>query len=380
MQINIRFFTYSAIFIFLIGCKEEKKTVPSTIRPSPSTKQIVSPQDTTVIKEIPDGIDPPEGMVWVSGGLIEQGAVPEDEMAMEHEKPAHKVAIDGFFMDITEVTNAEFKKFVDETAYTTVAEREIDWEEMKKQLPEGTPKPHDSIMQPGSLTFKKAKTTVANLYDFSQWWQWTIGANWKHPDGPKSSLVGKGNEPVVHIAYEDAIAYCEWAGRRLPTEAEWELAAQGGHSGSVYFWGDEASELSQKANTWEGEFPVTNTKADGFDKRASVKAYPPNDFGLYDMAGNVWEWTSDWYDTGYYTALAETNSVPKNPQGAASPYNARDPYAKEKVMKGGSFLCNASYCASYRISARMATSLDSSLEHLGFRTVASADMLRNKYR
>ncbi|HDZ14602.1 MAG TPA: formylglycine-generating enzyme family protein [Pricia sp.] len=371
-----RGFTFLFLFIFLIGCNQKKKEVLTSDDTSNKTQPKLATQDTTVIKEIPDGIQTPDGMVWIPGGVIKAGAVPQDEMAMEHEKPAHKVAIDGFFMDINEVTNAQFKKFVDETYYVTVAERDIDWEEMKKQLPESTPKPHDSIMQPGSLTFKKAKSSVANLYDFSQWWQWTIGANWKHPDGPKSSLVGKENEPVVHIAYEDALAYCEWAGRRLPTEAEWERAAKGEHTESIYSWGDDVSELSRKANTWEGEFPVTNTKADGFDQRASVKRYPPNDFGLYDMAGNVWEWTSDWYDTGYYQKVADTSTILKNPQGAVSPYNARDPYAKEKVMKGGSFLCNASYCASYRISARMATSLDSSLEHLGFRTVASVDMVK----
>ncbi len=378
MHCSIRVFTLLSTFVFLIGCKEEKKTAPTSDETSRTIKkQEVSVQDTTFIKEQPEGVDTPDGMVWIPGAIIEQGAVPQDKMAMEHEKPAHKVAIDGFFMDITEVTNAEFKKFVDETGYKTIAEREIDWEEMKKQLPEGTPKPHDSIMQPGSLTFKKAKTSVPNLYDFSQWWQWQIGANWKHPDGPKSSLIGKENDPVVHIAYEDALAYCEWAGRRLPTEAEWERAAQGNQNESIYLWGDDGSELAKKANTWEGEFPVTNTEADGFGKRAPVKSYPPNDFGLYDMAGNVWEWTSDWYNTDYYTEVAAQNTILKNPEGAKSPYNARDPYAKEKVMKGGSFLCNASYCASYRISARMATSLDSSLEHLGFRTVASVDMAKN---
>ena len=375
MYTSIRFFSFLLTFIFFTGCKEENKTVATSQGISSQKKELS--QDTTVIKKIPEGLNTPEGMVWIPGAIINQGAVTGDNMAMEHEKPAHKVAVDGFFMDITEVTNAEFEKFVEETNYVTVAERQIDWEEMKQQLPEGTPKPHDSIMQPGSLTFKQAETSVANLYDFSQWWKWTIGASWKHPDGPESTVVGKGNDPVVHIAYEDALAYCEWAGHRLPTEAEWELAAQGDHAGSIYFWGDDTSNLSKLANTWEGEFPVTNLKSDGFAQRAPVKSYPPNDFGLYDMAGNVWEWTSDWYDTGYYQNEAKKNTIAKNPKGAGSPYNERDPYAKEKVMKGGSFLCNASYCASYRISARMATSLDSSLEHLGFRTVASIDMLEN---
>lgn len=375
MRNTILSFTGLFFLSFLIGCKEEKKTISETVE-SPKTAEKTRPTvvDTVVIKEKPLDIETPEGMVWIPGGVFSQGAVPQDQAAMDHEKPAHRVAVDGFFMDITEVTNAEFKEFVDETGYKTVAEREIDWEEMKKQLPEGTPKPHDSIMQPGSLTFRKTKSSVSNLYDFSQWWKWTIGANWMHPNGPGSNIKGKDDYPVVHIAYEDAVAYCEWADRRLPTEAEWERAAKGQHLTSTFFWGDEDGQLSQKANTWEGEFPVTNTKTDGFENRAPVKSYPPNDFGLYDMAGNVWEWTSDWYNTGYYNEMEKI--VAKNPQGAVSAYNERDPYAKEKVMKGGSFLCNASYCASYRISARMATSLDSSLEHLGFRTVATADMVR----
>ena len=341
--------------------------------------------DTTELVEIvklikmPNDLDVPEGMVWVSGGTFMQGAVAHDQMAMGHEKPAHQVIVDGFFMNIAEVTNAEYRKFVNKTGYVTIAERAIDWEEMKKQLPEGTPKPHDSILQPGSLTFKKTKSPVPNLYDFSQWWKWTIGANWKRPNGPRSSIKGKDDHPVVHIAYADALAYCEWVGKRLPTEAEWELAAHGKKKGKIFFWGDDSSLLRQQANTWEGEFPVNNTKVDGFERRAPVKSYLPNDNGLFDMAGNVWEWTSDWYNTGYYRSVASKKTI-VNPKGAITPFNKQDPYAKEKVMKGGSFLCSATYCASYRVSARMATSLDSSLEHLGFRTVASVDMVRkNSY-
>ena len=330
-----------------------------------------------LIVQKPDDLNTPEGMVWIPGGEFTQGAIPEDKMAMPHEKPAHKVAVDGFFMDITEVTNTQYKRFVDATGYITMAERKIDWEELKKQVPEGTPKPHDSILQPGSLTFKKTKSPVPNLYDFSQWWHWTIGANWRHPNGPDSSILGKDNQPVVHIAYEDALAYCEWAGKRLPTEAEWERAARGNKNGNIYFWGDDASVLSQMANSWEGDFPVNNTQVDGFERRAPVKTYPPNDFGLYDIAGNVWEWTSDWYRTDHYNDVSKENIILINPNGAESPFNVREPYAKEKIMKGGSFLCNASYCASYRISSRMAASVDSSLEHLGFRTVASIAMVRN---
>ncbi|MEO9893885.1 formylglycine-generating enzyme family protein [Aurantibacter sp.] len=360
-------------------CKEVKKSEAAKLESvETEKKEIISKVPEELVKEVPENVETPKGMTWVAGASFLQGAVAQDKMAMGHESPNFKVAVDGFFMDVTEVTNAQFSKFVKETGYITVAERALDWEEMKKQLPAGTPKPHDSIMQPGSLTFKKAKSSVPNLYDFSQWWNWTIGANWKHPNGPDSSIKGLDNNPVVHIAYEDAMAYCEWIGHRLPTEAEWELAARADNTDKIFTWGDDASGLSTKVNSWEGEFPVSNTKADGFEARSPVKSYPPNDNGLYDMAGNVWEWTSDWYNTNYYNEVANQENELYNPQGAASAFNERDPYAKEKVMKGGSFLCNASYCASYRISARMATSLDSSLEHLGFRTVATPAMLANK--
>jgi formylglycine-generating enzyme len=317
--------------------------------------------------------DTPEGMVWISGGTFLQGAVPQDEIAMMHENPQHKVTIDGFFMDITEVTNTQFKKFIEATNYITVAERKVDWEDLKKQLPDGTPKPHDSILQPGSLVFKKTNTSVPNLYDFSQWWKWEISANWKHPKGKNSDLIGKENFPVVHISYEDALAYCSWANRRLPTEAEWEFAARGNQKNTTYFWGNDENLLSKNANSWEGEFPVSNTKTDGFEGVAPVKSYPANAFGLFDMAGNVWEFTSDWYHVNYYQEIAATTIT--NPTGATKAYNPNNPYLQEKIIKGGSFLCNASYCASYRISSRMGTSIDSSLEHVGFRTVATIKML-----
>ena len=376
-QIKLKYLTLIGVASFcLLSCGDKKKMAKKVSNEISKDSVELAP-DITVLSEMPDNIEVPEGMVWVSGGEFDQGAVAQDHMAMDHEKPAITVAVDGFFMDVTEVTNAQYKMFVDETGYRTVAEREIDWEEMKKQLPEGTPKPHDSIMQPGSLTFRKTKSTVSNLYDFSQWWKWTIGANWKQPNGPGSSIKGNENHPVVHIAYEDALAYCEWKGRRLPTEAEWEWAARGGDTNKVFFWGDDKTLLHKNANTWEGEFPVDNTEQDGFEEQAPVKSYAPNGFGLYDMAGNVWEWTSDWYNTNYYKEVKVSNSTLKNPKGANTPFNDRDPYAREKIMKGGSFLCSDSYCASYRVSARMATSLDSSLEHLGFRTVASVEMVEN---
>lgn len=329
-----------------------------------------------VTTEKPSDVEVPEGMVWIPGGESVQGASESNDMAMNHEKPQHQVELDGFFMDETEVTNAQFKKFVEETGYVTVAEREIDWEEIKKQVPPGTPKPHDSILQPGSLVFKKTRNSVPNLYDFSQWWEWKIGANWKHPQGPQSDIEGKDDYPVVHIAFEDAEAYCEWAGRRLPTEAEWEYAAKGSLTEARFSWGDDDSKLSEKANTWEGEFPTQNTEADGYENKAPVKSYPPNDFGLYDMAGNVWEMTRDWYNINFYEEVKGEKL--RNPKGAEKPYNPNNPLVPEKVIKGGSFLCSASYCASYRPSARMGNSLDSSQEHLGFRTVATREMIQKK--
>ncbi len=363
------------LVILSLQCQNKNKSTNSVQK----TEESIPKKDSIVelIINKPTDIAVPEGMVWISGGTFQQGAVTQDKMAMSHEKPAHEVSVDGFFMDITEVTNAQFAKFVKETGYITIAERAIDWQEMKKQLPEGTPKPHDSILQPGALVFKKTKNTVPNLYDFSQWWEWKIGANWKHPNGPKSNIVGKDNDPVVQVAYEDALAYCKWAGKRLPTEAEWERAARGNNIKAIYFWGDDATNLSKKANTWEGEFPVKNSKLDGFENRAPVKSYPANDFGLFDMAGNVWEWTSDWYNTKYYKELIAIGKVAINPKGSSIAYNPNNPLIKEKIIKGGSFLCSDSYCASYRISARMGTSMDSSSEHVGFRTVVSLDMLSN---
>ncbi|MFD1161154.1 formylglycine-generating enzyme family protein [Hwangdonia seohaensis] len=364
MKTPLYCFIFCFCFLAVFSCKKQKTETIEENNNSLNTTTLDS-----LIKH------PPTGMVWIPKGSFLQGAVPQDEIAMAHEKPQHAVTVDGFFMDITEVTNAQFSKFVDETGYITTAEREIDWEEMKKQLPEGTPKPHDTILQPGSLMFKKTKTSVPNLYDFSQWWRWVIGVNWKKPSGINSTLEGKEDYPVTHISFEDAQAYCKWAGKRLPTEAEWEYAARAQNENTTYFWGNDVSLLSKKANTWEGEFPVFNTLEDGFERTAPVKSYPGNDFGLYDMAGNVWEWTSDWYNVNYYKELASKNTPAINPKGATEAYNPNNPYVQEKIIKGGSFLCSYTYCASYRISSKMGSSTDSSSEHIGFRTVVTPEML-----
>ena len=249
----------TAVILFLLwGCQTKKKTqLP---------KASIEDTDVKPVTERPKDFEVPEGMVWIPAGDFQMGALDNDRMAMEHEKPRHQVVLDGFFIDVHEVTNSQYKAFVDATGYVTVAERKINWEELKKQLPPNTPKPHDSILQPGALIFKKSKSSLPNLYDFSQWWEWKIGANWRHPQGPASSIEGKEDYPVVHIAYEDAMAYCDWSGKRLPTEAEWEYAARGGQKDAVFSWGNQAEQLSNNANTWEGEFPVVNTLKDGFER------------------------------------------------------------------------------------------------------------------
>ncbi len=308
---------------------------------------------------------PPPGMVWIPGGKFLQGAVLGDTLAMPHEKPAHEVKVEGFFMDIHEVTNKQYSKFIKETGYITVAERAVNWEEFKKQLPKNITKPHDSLLKPGSLVFKKPNNNVVSQNDYLQWWEWKIGASWKHPNGPESSILGKENDPVVHIAYEDAIAYCNWAGRRLPTEAEWEYAARAGKNGQIFYWGNSTNELTKYANTWGGSFPEGNNLKDGYELRSPVGSFTENGFGLYDMLGNVWEWTTDWYDPYHYDSFRKKGEKRNSLVEKVS----RNPNSMRKVIKGGSFLCSANYCASYRISARMATSMDSGLEHLGFRTV-----------
>ena len=319
----------------------------------------------------------PDGMVWVEGKSYTKGAKQNDDYAMMREKPSHEVYIDGFFIDITEVTNNQFQKFVNETGYLTIAERQIDWDEMKKSLPPRTPKPHDSILQPGSLIFNDQIKTVENMQNYFQWWRWQKGANWKAPKGPGSSIVNKGSYPVVHIAYEDAKAYCEWANRRLPTEAEWESAAQGNYKKAVFTWGDNVNLLNSNANTWQGEFPVKNESIDGYEMIAPVKSFPANSIGIFDMVGNVWEITDDLFNVNYYSEIS-TETELKNLKGASSCYNPSNPYEIQYVMKGGSFLCHDSYCASYRISARMGVSIDSGSDHTGFRTVATPEMLLNK--
>jgi len=307
-----------------------------------------------------------QGMVWIPAGTFTMGG--NNQQAAPDEFPRHKVLVNGFWMDVTTVTNAQFAKFVKATGYKTTAEQKPDWNILKKQLPPGTPKPDDSLLTAASLVFDPPKHAV-DLNDYTQWWTWKKGADWKHPHGPKSSIKGKENYPVVHVSWYDAIAYCKWAGKRLPTEAEWEWAARGGLQNKIYPWGNEGvNEGKPKANTWQGHFPDQNLVTDKFYGLAPVASFPANGYGLYDMAGNVWQWCADHYNDTYYQTITNPDGV-KNPQGPKTSHDPDEPYTVKRVIRGGSFLCNESYCTGYRVSRRMKSTEDSGMEHLGFRCV-----------
>ena len=308
----------------------------------------------------------PGGMTYIPGGKFLMGG--KSDQASPDEFPRHEVVVSGFYMDVTEVTNHQFMQFVEETQYITVAERDVDWELLKQEVPPGTPKPHDSLLQAGSLVFKMTKTPV-RLDDYSQWWQWTIGANWRHPEGPGSDLTSRMDHPVVHIAWEDAQAYADWAGKRLPTEAEWEWAAMGGLDDPKYPWGNQSiEEAYEVANFWQGLFPYQNEKKDGFAGTAPVRSFPPNGYGLFDMAGNVWEWCQDRYHAQSYQQDLAKGGV-ENPAGPNDYWDPREPYAEKHIIRGGSFLCNDSYCSGYRVARRMSSTKDSGFNHTGFRCV-----------
>ncbi len=309
-----------------------------------------------------------EGMVWIPGGKFVMGT---DEMeAYPAEKPAVELSVSGFWMDTHEVTNAEFSKFVEETGYVTLAEVKPDWELLKQQLPPGTPKPAEELLVAGSLVFTPPSHPVP-MEDISLWWTWVAGANWRHPEGPGSSIDGRENHPVVHVAYDDAVAFAEWAGKRLPTEIEWEFAAKGGANGKRFAWGDELTPNGQfLANTFQGNFPNENLGADGYIGTSPAKSFAPNSFGLYDMIGNVWELTDDWFDALKFARIA--GQAPKLDAGMNPCYNPTNPYAKERVIKGGSYLCAENYCVNYRPSARQGQSFDSGTSNVGFRLVKDA--------
>lgn len=307
------------------------------------------------------------GMTWIRNGSFRMGG--DNDQSSPDEFPKHKVTVKGFWMDKTEVTNQQFEQFVKATGYTTTAEKPVSWEDMKKQLPPGTPRPPDSLLAPSALVFKPT-TGQVNLADYSQWWVWKKGANWRHPEGPGSTIKGKENYPVVQVSWFDAVAYCKWAGKRLPTEAEWEWAARGGLENNIYPWGNEpATKGKQKANIWQGTFPYKNTMQDGYYTSAPVASFQANGYNLYDMAGNVWEWCNDYYKADYYQTInAKTGT--SDPHGPANSYDPEEPLAVKRVIRGGSFLCNDTYCSGFRVSRRMKNTEDSGMEHVGFRCVS----------
>jgi formylglycine-generating enzyme required for sulfatase activity len=313
----------------------------------------------------------PAGMVWIPGGEFSMGAADPTGLdhntvgmlATEDSRPVHRVYVDGFFMDRTEVTNADFARFVAATGYVTVAETAPTREEF--------PNAPANLLVPGSAVFSPPSSPVP-LNNYTQWWAYVRGADWRHPEGAGSSIEGLENHPVVQIAYRDAEAYAKWAGKRLPTEAEWEFAARGGLTGKVYPWGNDFTpDGTSMANSFQGHFPDRNDETDGHRLTAPVASFPSNGYGLHDMAGNVWEWVSDWYRPDYYAQLAKAGGVARNPKGPDSPYDPDEPGVKKRVHRGGSFLCTDQYCSRYMVGSRGKGEADSGTSHLGFRLVRS---------
>jgi len=293
-------------------------------------------------------------MVYIEGGKFRMGSENFPD-AM----PIHEVEVGPFWMDEHEVTNAQFAAFVRATGYLTVAERPLD--------PRDFPGVAPAMLVPGSAVFSPPKN-VRGMENYLQWWAYVPGASWRHPEGPESSIAGRENHPVTQLAYQDAEAYAKWAGKRLPTEAEWEYAAKAGkHTDETYYWGTEKKENGRwLANIFQGDFPVRNTKEDGFETTAPVKSFPPNAYGLYDMEGNVWEWCSDFYRPDYYA-----KSPADNPKGPADAYDPQEPGAVKRVQRGGSFLCNDQYCERYKAGSRGKGEVDSPTNNVGFRCVKS---------
>ena len=301
------------------------------------------------------------GMAYIPGGAFRMGS----DAHYPEEAPSHRVSVDAFWIDQAPVTNRDFRRFVEDTRHVTFAEVPPDPADYPGALPH--------MLRAGSLMFNPPPAPV-NLADWSQWWKFQFGATWRKPYGSGSSLRGLDDHPVVHIAYRDAVAYAQWAGKALPSEAEWEFAARGGLEGAEFAWGDELTPGGQHmANTWQGEFPGENTKADGWARTSPVRTYPPNGYGLYDMIGNVWEWTTDFWSTRHPADAPKACCVPQNPRGGpeAESFDPGQPQIKipRKVLKGGSHLCAPNYCRRYRPAARHAEPVDTSTSHVGFRCV-----------
>ncbi|WP_132255786.1 formylglycine-generating enzyme family protein [Methylobacterium segetis] len=301
------------------------------------------------------------GMVFVPGGTFRMGS----DRHYPEEAPVHWVNVDGFWIDRTPVTNAQFRAFVRATGHVTVAERPPDPRDYPGALPH--------MLQPGSLVFKPPKGVV-DLRDWGAWWRLKPGVHWRRPMGPGSSIAGLDAHPVVHVAYADASAYAAWAGKALPTEAEWEYAARGGLDGAEFAWGDELTPGGRHmANTWQGPFPHQNLAEDGYERTSPVTAFPPNGYGLHDMIGNVWEWTTDFFAPRHPADAPKACCIPQNPRGGREDgsYDRGQPAIRipRRVVKGGSHLCAPNYCRRYRPAARHPHPVDTSTSHIGFRCV-----------
>jgi len=301
------------------------------------------------------------GMIWLPGGTFRMGS----DQHYPEEAPVHRVTVDGFFIDRTPVTNRDFHRFINATGHVTFAEIKPDARDYPNALPH--------MLKAGSLVFTPPKHPV-DLRNWSNWWTFKFGATWRRPYGPMSTISGCNDHPVVHIAYRDAQAYAKWAGKELPTEAEWEFAARGGLDGAEFAWGDELNPGGREmANTWQGAFPYQNLAFDGYEHTSPVTAFPPNGYGVYDMIGNVWEWTADWYSPRHEADAPKACCIPENPRGGRedASYDTRQPNIRipRKVLKGGSHLCAPNYCRRYRPAARHAQPVDTSSSHIGFRCV-----------
>ena len=343
-------------------------------RPQRGTTAAQSPFEPTVGGSRASAEAPP-GMVWVPGGEFSMGCADPRGLPfggadpMKDARPVHRVKVDGYWMDAHEVTNDQFAEFVKATGYATVAERPPRAEDFPGALPENLVAGSIVFTPPAEQVPLRDATGMAHL----RWWAYVPGACWKHPEGPDSDLTGKGDQPVVHVAFEDAEAYAAWAGKRLPTEAEWECAARGGLAGATYPWGDEFKPGGRcMANTWQGRFPGENTADDGFPSIAPVGRYPANAYGLHDMSGNVWEWCSDWYRPDTYARDAE-EGVAVNPRGPTDSHDPAEPGQPKRIQRGGSFLCSDQYCSRYIVGTRGKGEVSSATNHCGFRCVKSPD-------
>ncbi|MDA0660940.1 MAG: formylglycine-generating enzyme family protein [Planctomycetota bacterium] len=356
-------FTYFAMRRPSVSSPDVRKTETE------KTQLVESPFAPTIPNATPVLESSPEGMVWIPGGEFSMGSSSTCESlcslpgVASDAQPIHRVYVDGFWMDATEVTNAQFELFVAATGYVTVAEQTPTQAEFPTVPPEK--------LVAGSTVFTPTPDSVP-LDDYFQWWSYVHGADWRHPTGPESNLDGRETYPVVHIAYEDAVAYAKWCGKRLPTEAEWEFAARGGLTGNLYAWGNSLlMDGKFQANIYQGKFPVkeADTGEDGFRGIAPTAQFPPNGYGLYDVAGNVWEWTSDWYRPDYYATLVAFGDVARNPQGPESPFDPAEPTEKKRVHRGGSFLCSDQYCTRYMVGTRGKGEVRTASNHVGFRCV-----------